>query len=408
MSHEKWDDNKIEQLLSNAPKVHDQRSKEEVLQRLKNDGLFDDEAPSKTKGENKKKKRNWIPAAVTIAAVGLLAILVPSIMNNSNAPTEEASSTMTTESVEDTRIFNTEESSDIANEGASTRMFSAESAIVNTAVYPEEIAGFTVFSIGLVSNDADSVPVTLLIPNERITEDFGDTAPTKVQLYNRYAPLLDETSLGFVEYHPYKGEISENGSQVIHTLPSNHQYDTASATLSIYQASLVDTFREYEEVVFLNEDGSPVTFSQVGESSDSLQLHGENTQYNYFKYVQEDGSQYLVPNFRETFSTVDEAIQAMKMETNDIYQSAILPNVDFETRVQGDIVTVVFSTEMDFMSVDQKEAMQMVEGILLTAASFDMQVQFENVVQTEWGGFNFTQPLPMPVGPNEVPLLLTE
>ena len=42
----------------------------------------------------------------------------------------------------------------------------------------------------------------------------------------------------------------------------------------------------------------------------------------------------------------------------------------------------------------------MIEGILLTAASFDKQIQFENVVQTEWNGFNFSEPLPIPVGPN--------
>ncbi len=48
----------------------------------------------------------------------------------------------------------------------------------------------------------------------------------------------------------------------------------------------------------------------------------------------------------------------------------------------------------------------MIEGILLTAASFDMEVKFENVVQTNWGGFDFTNPLPIPVGPNKLPLLI--
>ena len=48
--------------------------------------------------------------------------------------------------------------------------------------------------------------------------------------------------------------------------------------------------------------------------------------------------------------------------------------------------------------------MYMIEGMLLTAASFDKQVRFENIVQNDWQGFNFTQPLPMPIGANELPL----
>lgn len=52
MSHEKWDDNKIEQLLSNSPKIQDQRSKDDVFQRLKNDGLFDEMPSEKTKKES--------------------------------------------------------------------------------------------------------------------------------------------------------------------------------------------------------------------------------------------------------------------------------------------------------------------------------------------------------------------
>lgn len=407
MSHEKWDDNKIERLLSNTPSIRDQRSKEDVLQRIKNDGLFDDEVPSERK-EKREKGWNWIPIAVSIAAVCLIAILIPSFINNSNTAKEDVASIATTESAQDASMLNAQESTNPPDNNSSVKMFSGEPVIENSAVYPEDIERFTAFSIGLASNDADSVPVTILIPDERIKEDFGDTAPTQVQLYNRYAPLLDEASLGFVDYHPYKGTISEDGSQVIHTLPATHQYDLASATMSVYQASLIDTFNDYEEVVFLNEDGSPVTFSQVGEPSKPLQLHGQNTQYNYFKYAQENGTEYLAPNFRETFSNIEEAIQAMKSETNDIYKSVIPRDVDFEIDAQGDMVNVKFTSEIDLMSLNQQEAMQMVEGILLTAASFNMRVQFENVVQTKWNGFDFTKPLPMPIGPNEVPLILTE
>lgn len=57
MSHEKWDEDKIEELLKNAPKIHDHRSKDEVFERLKKDGHFDGKPP---KMVTKKEKTKYI------------------------------------------------------------------------------------------------------------------------------------------------------------------------------------------------------------------------------------------------------------------------------------------------------------------------------------------------------------
>lgn len=388
MSHENWDDNKIEQLLSNAPRIQDNRSKEDVLQRLKNDGVFDDE-PSDFTIKNKK-KFNWIPSVVTVAVLCLIAILIPSFISKINQSD-------TTGNLENVQKAEEEKNTD------SNKL--TEKEHLRSAIYPEDIKENTVFKIGLVSDAADSIPVTILIPNKKISEDFGKGKnPTGVELYNKYAPILDESVIGFADYHPYVGKIEDEGNRVIHILPNNQTYDIASASMSAYTASLIDTFSSYDEIEFRNEDGTPVIFSQVGEPSKPLKTKGEMTQYNYFRYTQANGSEYLVPNFRTSYSNVEEAIKAMKDETNDIYKSVILPNVDYNIKVQDKIVTVEFVSKIDLKSYDQVKAMQMIEGILLTAASFNMQVQFENIVQTEWEGFDFTSPLPIPVGANEIPI----
>ncbi|RTQ90060.1 GerMN domain-containing protein [Lysinibacillus telephonicus] len=399
MSHEKWDDDKIEQLLSNAPKIHDHRSKDDVLQRLKDEGVDELLLNKKTKT----KKFYWVPILISVAALCLLAIVIPSMtgqqMESSNSG-EESKTIESTEKLEDS-AEEFSESSDVQR--SSLNVFSTEAVDLKTAVYPEDIEGKTVFKLGLSSDAADSIPVTVLIPNEKIEEDFDNTKPTGVQLYNQYAPLFNEEAIGFVDYHPYVGEITEQNNQVVHTLPNSQSYDIASAAYSLYNASLVDTFSYYyDEIAFFNEEGAPFEFSQVGEPSTPLEMKNEQTQYNYFEYTQPDGSQYLAPNFRATFATVEEAINAMKDETNDVYQSVILPNIDYEVRVEGDIATVNFTQQLDLMAFDQVQAMQMIEGILLTASSFNMQVQFENVLQTEWQGFDLTNPLPMPVGANEI------
>lgn len=280
---------------------------------------------------------------------------------------------------------------------------STSDADIKTAVYPEQLEGNTLFKMGLASDEAESIPVTILIPNEKIVEDFGKDNPTQVELYNEYASHLNEKLLGFNEYHPYVGEITESEGKVIHKLPNNHSYDEDAAT---YYATLTDTFSDYSEMEIVDENSEPVILEDIGE--EYTLLTEKSKQHSYFKYVQNDGSEFLAPNFRETYSTVEEAMEALKVSTNDIYKSVILPNADYSVSVNHDVVIITFKNRLDLFEYNQVEAMQMIEAMLLTAAGFNKSVQFENIVQTEWEGFDFTKPLPIPVGPNELPYTVLE
>ena len=142
----------------------------------------------------------------------------------------------------------------------------------------------------------------------------------------------------------------------------------------------------------------------MGEITDPIKLTGKTTQYNYFLYTMRSGKQYLSPNFRMSFDNVTEALHMMTEEANDIYQTVILPNVTFDVKVESERVIIRFSEPLDLQSFDQTQAMRMIEGILLTAASFDKQVQFENILQEVWNGFYLLEPLPIPLGPNKTDL----
>ncbi|WP_404427852.1 hypothetical protein LG296_07575 [Ureibacillus chungkukjangi] len=404
MSHDKWEDKNIEDMLSKVPKIHDQRSKEDVLNRLKEDGQLDDEPLSTNTQKDTSKKVKWMPIAVSIAAVLLLAIIIPSFLNENSSfdSAEESAQVENSESMDMEREMKSSEST-AEDSSAGMTIFTSENGDNRTAVYPEELDGHTVFKLGLSSDAADSLPITVLIPNDRIQKDFGDVTPTGVEIYNHYAPLFNESAIGFTDYHPYVGTISELGDQVVHTLPNDQIYDMASASLTTYFSSLVDTFsNSYEEVTMMDEEGSAFIFSEVGEPAAPIALNGETTQYNYYRYTQADGTSYLAPNNREAFTTIEDALISMKEETNDIYQSVILPNVDYEVTVEGQTATVQFKEEVDLDGFEQAEAMQMIEGILLTAANFDMAVQFKNIAQTQWQGFDFSAPLPKPLGANEI------
>ena len=90
----------------------------------------------------------------------------------------------------------------------------------------------------------------------------------------------------------------------------------------------------------------------------------------------------------------------MTTEANDIYRTVILPGVSLTVEDEGDIVTVTFDQALDLEQYDPAQGMRMIEGLLLTAASFDKQIKFEQIVQENWSGFDFTKPLEKPVAGN--------
>ncbi|MEK4252896.1 hypothetical protein [Ureibacillus sp. FSL K6-2830] len=400
MNHEHWDEDRIEELLKNVPKIHDVRSKEEVFERLKRDGVFDEEPPKNS--PIIKKKTKMMPWLIAACAALFAAVLIPSLTNNSM----EEQAILNSEQDDSSGDQQEMETFALPNDMEEKENFapmSTSDADIKTAVYPEQLEGNTLFKIGLASDEAESIPVTILIPNEKIVEDFGKDNPTQVELYNEYAPQLNEKLLGFNEYHPYVGEITESEGKVIHKLPNNHPYDEDAAT---YYATLTDTFSDYSEMEIVDENSEPVILEDIGE--EYTLLTEKSKQHSYFKYVQNDGSEFLAPNFRETYSTVEEAMEALKVSTNDIYKSVILPNADYSVSVNHDVVIITFKNRLDLFEYNQVEAMQMIEAMLLTAAGFNKSVQFKNIVQTEWEGFDFTKPLPIPVGPNELPYTVLE
>lgn len=383
MKDSKWSDQDIEHLLKQAPKVEDHRSKEDILKRLQQQGVIT--SPKKTKKQ--------FLGLYGIATAVVAAILFGGVYTIMQSSQEEYSSM--DEASQEAASTEMERSADMGQSVEANPALMNDVAPLQTAVYSQQIGETIPLTIGLAGDDAESVPVTFLLPREEVLAIFGEE-PTKLALYEHYASLIDEEALGFADYHPLKGELVENGEVLTHILPDGHGYDIASATMSMYTGALIDTFAgNYREVAFIDEAGGAIEFSQAGEPSEPLPLQ---KYYSYFLDEQPAGI-FLAPNFRQTFGNVTEALQSMKVEDNDVYQSAILEGADFTVQ-DGEVVTVSFTEPLDLERYDAQQAMWMMEAILLTAAGFHKQVQFENIVQTEWQGFIFNEQLPLPIGAN--------
>jgi hypothetical protein len=406
----KWNDEKIQKLLNDLPDIQDTRSKEDVLSRLKQDSRMQNPTKHKPK---RKTRRNLIPTFVAAAVLLVLMLLIPSMLKN-NSSNDKASTMIMSDESKDMKVFNKDDS---AIDGESEEMAESEmdqgnelsNGLENTlhsAVYPNDAAGYTVFRLGLASEAAASIPVTFLIPDSQIEEDFGDVEPSSLDLYMKYAGQIDEEALGFYDYHPYKGTFSVDGDVLVHTLPSEHGYDTASGIITTYLGTLQDTFFGFKEIRFENEDGTPVEFDQVGEPSKPMKLNSGVNQFNYYLFKQSDGKEYLSSNFSYSYENLETALGEMEINPNDIYSSIIPANVKFKVVENKKVTVVKFKDTLDLLSMSETEAHQLIDGIVLTAASFDRQIQFENILQTEWNGFNLNEPLPIPVGPNVMPFLV--
>ncbi|WP_438318374.1 hypothetical protein [Sporosarcina sp. FA9] len=404
MKDKKSDDKNVEQLLRNMPNIPDNRSEKEVLMRLKKD--------ERLKSPVHKKRKRWIPAVVAAAALVVLSVLVPSMLKENEVALTNISSDKKMDGKQKMENFGRTTSRDedskmdsASDESAAITSFD-ESMFKSSVVYENDIAGDTVFHLGLAGDAAESVPVTFIIPAEKIREDFGELQPTSLDLYEKYADQIDEEALGFSEYHPYKGMLSVDGKVITHVLPTGHSYDMGSGSIAVYSHSLQDTFYGFNHIRFENEDGSIHEFDQAGEPSKPMELKSGNNSTNFYLFIQNNGLEILSSNFYKSYDSLEKALQEMKVKPNDVYVPLIPENINFSVTIDGELARVKFDETLDLNVMLPTEALQMIEGMLLTGASFNTQIQFENISQTEWQSFDFTQPLPMPIGPNPMPFLL--
>ena len=409
MDSNKWDEENIAKLLGEMPDIKDSRSKEDVLRRLKQDAQLTTSTNNKS---NRKKTMRWIPVLVSVAALLILSLLLPSMLNGDKSKMDQAAETISVATDNDhemseSEIENILQDSKVGEDREMKREASdIDGGDVLLAVYPKDVGDDTVFHLGLVGDTAASVPVTFVIPNSQIVEDFGELQPTSFDLYEMYATKIDEEALGFDDYHPYKGRLSVDGSKLIQTLPVGHGYDLGSASMEVHQGTLQDTFYGFDEIQFENEDGTPVEFDQVGEPSKSMKLLSGINSRSYYISKHTDGQEYLSSSFSKSHGNIKEALYDMKNEPNDIFSPVIPMDIDFEVIEEKGLTKVKFVEPLDLNAMTTNKAKQMIDGILLTGASFEMQLEFENVLQSQWNGFNFKEPLPMPVGSNQLPFLL--
>jgi hypothetical protein len=401
MTDKQWDDKKIEDLLSSMPDIKDDRSATEVLARLKHD--------ERLRSTQRKifARRIPIPAFVAVAALLVLSLLLPSMLqSNDSIMTMDAESQPASIERENKLMQNSTEESEVAADNAadSGTFFEASMGAESHVVLQQELQDIRPFQIGL-THAAELIPVTFLIPEQRIRTDFPKGEPDSVTMYNKYATEIPETDLGFDEYHPYKGEITLEDDVVIHTIPAEHNYDMSSSTEGIYLGSIVETFTDHKKFKSVDTNGNPAEFSHTGRI-ETMQLDDEKIPKPYYKYTMPSGRFYLVPAGGSSEVTVIGALALMKEQSSHNFESVVPTSVTYDVHLEDEVAVITFKDLLDLTKLDTVQATAMIEGFMLTAMDYQMSVKLENVVQSNFGNYDLTSVLPKPVGAN--PLYLPE
>ncbi|MEL3972389.1 hypothetical protein AAEO50_08870 [Rossellomorea oryzaecorticis] len=409
MKKSEWNDHDIKEMIKQLPRIKDDRH------------------PSHIYSKVKKEKRPWnsvrrfVPALVTLAALFIVVLLSPALisqLNQSNQDSAMEGSFSTDSSGGEAKTATESPANELDSDPGPAQDPKEESQLkmaedndkysesITTpetelqherlSVFKEDVADKDYYSYGVVSADAIPVPVSVITKAEENQKDW-------VEQYETISNLLPESDWGFQDYFPIKGDLSlgENKETVLLTMDENHPYSGSSAIESNFYQSLLYSFEEKDvkEIILQNKDGSTPEFSHYGTLS-SIPLN-QDLHHAFYSYSPNGRDRYLVPD-PVNRKNVKQSIGAMKETPSGLFKSVIPEHLSMDVTESDDMVIVTFNEKVDLDSMNFQSAQELIEGILLTARSSGYEkVQFQNIVQGKWNGFNFAHPIETPLSPNK-------
>jgi len=379
---------RIIKILKKFPTVTDDRPMDEVYRNVNKNII------------KKRKKPVYIPVLVGIAALMFFVLMIPTIFQQSSgnlislqndkkdSAAESGELRMDIRATDDTADAGyaekaSDESADANN--AENFAYSGESSSLRTAVYDEDIAENGITTIGVVSEDAIVVPISLLKNKMESTSrniaDYG---------FQDMKTLLDSMDL-------------DVGSQIITvTIDSNNRdffLHNEKHINNMLQYTL--RYQDVELVKFVDGKGDKVELGEFGIVPD-LSIK-KTLKTAHYLYTLSNGNMYIMPADLES-DNLSEAIDQMKILPNDFYKSLIPENVSPELiQAKDATATIGFKEQLDLEQGDQHANMRLIEGLLLTAKEFGYSnVKFENIEPQNWEEFHFENPVKVPYSSNRL------
>ncbi|KIL48965.1 hypothetical protein KP77_21760 [Jeotgalibacillus alimentarius] len=369
---------------------------------------------------NKRKKNfPWMPAVAGTAAAALMIILGPGLFNQDNPSTEQSSSDMAVTVNDESAESNVQETEreesldsqpqesnpapqeDTAETAAEEEGEAAaasdkeletveiESTQESGLLFEENLGDRQYFEAALVTEDAYIIPYTFVVPD-------SEEKLSAASLYLKWAESINEQQMGFMDYHPVSNNLKEEGETItgmINELENKTQGASAALLINVLKETFGSDYNQFRIVDENNETAEVGAFGIV----ESYLLN--NDQKGFYVYENNNGTYYYAKS-NENFTTLQEALTAIEDEVpNDRYTSPVPENINVNYEVVENELIVTFEGNINELTGEDK--IKMVESILLTAESFSMNsVQFEGIENGFIEGYDFSAPVPVPVGGN--------
>lgn len=400
------DEHQMEELLRKMPIIRDRQNQEEVYRKVQN----------RRNQKQKKKRTLWIPAATT-AAIAIIMVLAVSMLYKEQSKSSSGSKTaalqknanLTAASVSQHHVSKQESTyQQTAGQNADTvkgnqaalssnkiEPVKKQDIVNRSAVYTSDLTDHNVYTYGVLTHDDIAVPVSVVVPKSP-EEWFAK--------YKQIASQVPKQEWGFDQFVPLKSSMAyDSANQIIQITVNQSQTGNIPESLQVNLDKIVNYSFRYlpvKEAEFKNEKGEPLSIGEIGEVK-NIQIN-KAPQTGYYSYKAGDKS-YLVPS-DQNYKQMSDALAAMKKSPNDLYHSVLMGGLGASVLNQdGKNVTIKFDRRVDLTKESQKDAMNMIEGILLTGKDFGYStVAFQNIEPSSWNGFDFSKAIEVPVAPNRI------
>lgn len=376
----KMDEEYIKKQLKNMPKVNDDRTKEEWIERVQ---------PYKYKRERTRKKSpKMIPILSTVLLIGMMVLIIPTIIQEPSSVQEQTSSTHYDDHQVDQK----------ANVDQQLK-----SAARNEEVTEHKEGEYVMFDLHgdeqVVYGGIFDQQVQYIIPLAFVSSEDHSLS----ELYTELDSYIDEFDLA--SKIPYFKDtafsINMDEKNVTMHVPDDYSIGEGSAVQGKFEEMLSRIFYPYEidQVLLESSNGSPVTLGEKGEL-DSITVH-EPVNENYKLYDDEAHDQRFMVPMNQEDKTFAEAIEDLKNDEQDYsIQNTIPQDVDVTVTCESEeSCSIQFQDTV--AELPEQDLIVAVESILMTAKSYGFdEVAFKGIPNDAIGSYNLSEPITVPLAVN--------
>ncbi|MGP4071971.1 hypothetical protein ACTWQB_05395 [Piscibacillus sp. B03] len=377
----KYNDEFIEKLLSEMPRVEDEKSFDEYYDQISKEITDSNDISSR-------RNRGWLlPLLTSAAALAIVVVIAMQFINFNDTA--------------DQMIFhNAEESEDTANndmEGSSSKDFeeniegeeSAEEAGIMDSVgpqllYEDDLSNENLQSVTMILPGPESqyfIPLTFLLSDADDPYSFFNNLD---DISDQYLSLTHD----FINGIEFVGNNNQNEPIIQVAEDSLHGTATEYALFEVlrYFNSIGHTTIELQ-----NDKGETLELPHTGQ----VMEHSFSDQsYVYKLYNTNNGSVYWVRKPLTQEATLNEALNELRVDES-IGSSTVPSNIEIEVNDSEDILEVQLKSDLPLK--DQEMTLRMIESILLTAGTFGFdQVHFTDLDLETVGPYQLNTPVEIP------------